>query len=140
MKVKLLNKQGKWRHPERLRAQVYMAWQRYEKMLDRKKAAFIKREMGEASRYKERLTRYQDRVCEGVTACHERVRLAFEAWEETELCQRSVVLAELKDELIALIEDGGYKAMGSGKFAILIWTIADELPYIRRSKCKKGVR
>jgi len=140
MKVKLLNKQGKWRHPERLRAQVYMAWQRYEKMLDRKKAAFIKREMGEASRYKERLTRYQDRVCEGVTACHERVRLAFEAWEETELCRQSEELEMVKDNLLGAIEDGSYKNSDPMYMQRAIEKIANTLPYVKRCKCKKGVR
>lgn len=137
MKVKLLNRKGEWRSKAALRNEVYRAWQRYDNLLDRKKAAFINEEVEEPTRYGERLIRYQDRVCDGMVECHEKARLAYQGWEETELFHKSLVLAEVKDDLLADIEDDSYRDQYPDRFIFDIERIANELPYVRRSKCKR---
>ena len=146
-KYKVLNREGRWRKPHLLEQEVYRALQRFHTLHDREKAAFIKAWRaddgkaivpgGEATRYRETLVHYQDRVCEGRISCHALVREAFGDWSLK--AYGGVLAAEIKgmaDELIDMVESGDYRDMQPDAFISTLQRIGNAIPYTRRPRCR----
>ena len=137
MATKLLDRQGNWRDAHYIRLEIYGAWQEFERAYDSHKSAFLEQELGEPSKYMERLRRYQDRVCEGDVECHAKVAKAYHAWEKTDYHLQYRRLELKKDDLLETVDDGSYGDGKPGDMVVIIEGIANALPYVKKGKCKK---
>ena len=135
MGARVINRNGGWRKPFYLRQEVYRAWQRFEWLLDRVRSGYIQSRLGEAPRWKEKMTRYQDRVCIGDLDCHDAVSNAFDEWEDSDMAILGVNIEASKDRLISLIEEGKYMYLQPRNLISSINKIANALPYVRKPKC-----